>query len=207
MEPNAEQSPPPAPIDGGEAPPGSGLKRTMIVLITVLAIGAAAYLLSGRSGPRDATNLVGLVGTEPIEPLTLLETGDPVEIEDMLREEMGFRLRVPTIVGADIVGVGTWDAGRNVRIPVVMYDDPSGDVTRVIVMNYAILDQISAAVFLDKSIRMELEQDRSYAVVPGADNREIVLWREGDDIFLAIADNGAGRLISRIMQPGSGTQG
>lgn len=207
MEPNSTESLPPTSIDGGEAPPGSGLKRTVTILIMVLGIGAVAYLLSGRSGTTDATNLVGLVGTDQIESEWLLQTDDPIAIEDILREELGLRLRVPMIVGTSIEGVGTWDADRNVRIPVILYSDPSEDIGKMLILNYVMLDQMSSAVFLDRSIRMELEQDRSYTVVSASDNREVVLWRVGDDIFVAIAENGAGRLIPRITQSGSGSQG
>jgi hypothetical protein len=188
-------------------PSGSPLRRTMMTLLMVLTVGIAAFLLSERSGPRGATNLVGLVGTEEIEAELLLETSLSREVEDVLRNELGYRLRVPGIVDATIEGVGTWDAGRNVKIPVIFYDDPSGDIRTALVLNYAILDRISAAVFLDRSIRVELEQDRSYAVVNAADDREVVLWRVGDDIFLALAEQGAGRLIPRIIQPGSTSQG
>jgi hypothetical protein len=114
---------------------------------------------------------------------------------------------VPGVLDATVAGVGTWDPGRDVRIPVILYDDPSGDVKRVLVLNYAMLDRISNVVFLDRSIRVELEQDRSYAVVNASDEREVVLWRVGDDIFVAIAEKGAGRLIPRIIQPESSAQG
>lgn len=203
MEPTAQERPTHTTIHDHEDHPASGIKRAVTAILMVLTIGFAAYLLAGRPRTNDATNLVGLVGTEKIDPDPMLETGNPAEIEDALLATMGYRLVVPGIVGTKIVGVGTWDADRNVRIPVITYDDPQGDVSKVLVMNYALLDKISGAVFLDKSIRRELEQARSYAVVSTSDDREVVLWRAGDDIFLAIAERGAGRLIPRIEQSGS----
>jgi len=179
----------------------------MTAILMVLTIGMAAYILAGRPYQQDATNLVGLVGSETIEPKPLLETSQPGQIEDILRAELGYRLLVPNIIGARIVGVGTWDADRNVRIPVITYDDPEGDINEALVLNYAMLDKISGAVFLDRSVRQELEQDQSFAVVSSSDDREVVLWRSGDDIFVVVAEKGAGRLIPRIQQPESVPQG
>ncbi len=192
--------------DTGDHPP-SRTKRAMTAILMVLTIGMVAYILAGRPYQKDATNLVGLVGSETIKPKPLLETSQPEQIEDILRAELGYRLLVPNISGARIVGVGTWDADRNVRIPVVTYDDPEGDISKALVLNYAMLDKISGAVFLDRSVRQELEQDQSFAVVSSSDDREVVLWRSGDDIFVVIAEKGAGRLIPRIQQPESIPQG
>lgn len=207
MEPLSTAFPPDREIHDDVPPSTSVFKRTVTITLMVLTVAMAAYMLTERSGPRDSTNLVGLVGSETVDPKPLLQTTQVTEIEDMLLSEFGYRLTVPTIIGARIVGVGTWDAGRNVRIPVVSYDDPDGDIHVALVMNYAMLDRISSAVFLDRSIRVELEHDKSYAVVSTADSREVVLWRSGDDIFLAIAENGAGSLIPRIASTGSPTQG
>jgi len=181
-----------------------GLRRTMTAVIMVVTVGAAAYLLSTPSEIGDSTNLVGLVGSVDIDPQLLLESTRRSEIEDFAHDQVGFRFAVPEVVGAKITGFGTWDAGRNLDIPVILYDDPQGDIRLALVMNYAMLDDISGRVFLDRSIRLELEQDHSYAVVSASDNREVVLWRAADDIFVAIAEQGASRLIPRIDQPDSG---
>lgn len=207
MEPPTTPAPPVITVTDEAPLPASGVRRTMLAIAIVVAVGAAAYFLSGRAGNSGATNLVGLVGVGPMHVETILETSEPEEVEDVLRSEFGYRLRAPRIVGTEIAAVGYWDAGRSSRIPVVTYSDPLGDIQTALVMNYALLDRVSETVYLDRSIRIELEQDRSYAVVSTNDDREVVIWREGDDIFLAVAESGASRLIPRISQFGSGAQG
>lgn len=207
MEPEIDQGTTLATIAPDQPHRIAGARRRITALLLVLTVGVAAYVLSGHPDMHDATNLVGLVGSVQIAPEPLLETSDAADVEELLRSRVGYRLLVPNVVGASITSVGTWSAGRNLRIPVVTYDDPRGDITAALILNYALLDKMSDSVFLDRSVRLDLEQERSYTVVSTNDNREVVVWRVGDDIFVAIAENGAGSLIPRISQPRSGPEG
>ena len=173
------------------------LRKMMVSILLVLTVGSAAYLVSKEPRRPGRENLIDLsVRDLEIQPVVVSSVVSDVEryVEDVF----GVKVRLPGIENAEFSGAGSFDLHHGISIPTVFVEDPDGDVKRIFVFTYSLLDDWSSGVFLDRSVRLELEHDGSYAVVSARDGREIVLWRSGDDIFLAVAEHGASRLISRI---------
>ena len=175
----------------------SGLRRFMISILLVVTVGTAAYLLSRRAPPAERQNLIDLtVMTDDVA--ADLVSRDVENIERYIREAFGVKIDVPSVQDAEITGIGALEARRGVLIPTILVDDPSGDVNRIYVFTYSLLDRWARGVYLERAVRVELENPGLKTVVTTEDDREAVLWRSGDDIFVAVAEQGASRLIHRI---------
>ena len=127
-----------------------------------------------------------------------MSSGVESEVERFIKESFGIQVKIPAIQDATVTGGGTLELRDGISIPTIEFTDPDGDIERLLVFTYAMLDRWEFAIYLDRAVRLELEHDRSFAVVNATDGREVILWRSGDDIYLAVAENGAGKLISRI---------
>jgi hypothetical protein len=174
-----------------------GMRKTLLSFLLVLTVGWLAYLLSREPEPPGRENLIA-VSTSDIKIETVLETSSAEDAELYIRNRFGVSVQVPEVTGAEITGVGLLDVGGNVEVPTIVWNDPSGDVRRIFVFTYSLLDDWARNVFLERTVRFELEQSDQYVVTSTETSREVVLWRSGDDIFLAVAENGASPLISRL---------
>lgn len=185
------EEPTPIPIRDGS------LRRLAISFLLVVVVGSAAYLISKEPAPAAREDLVDISVLDlSIDPVVISD--DPSDIEHYIDDVFGVRIKLPSIEGADFSGAGAFVLRPDIEIPIVVVEDPQGDIDRLITITYALLDAWSSSVFLDRSVRLELEHDNQKTVIGAPDGREVVLWRSGDDIFIAVAEQGASRLISRI---------
>ena len=176
----------------------AGTLRKMTIAITlVLAVGSLAYLSSKQPEPPGRQNLINVSVADSDVDL-VLTTSVASDVEHYIRESFGIQVKIPAVRNAGIAGAGALGLRDGVSIPTIEFTDPDGDIERLLVFTYAMLDSWEFAFYLDRAVRLELEHDRSFAVVNATDGREVILWRSGDDIYLAVAENGASRLISRI---------
>jgi len=169
----------------------------MISILLVVAVGSAAYMITRAPAVLRRENLIHL-SMRDIEVKPVVLSNDASDVERYIQDVFGVRVEIPLVKDAKISGAGAFEPRHGISIPIVLFDDPIGDLDRIFVFTYSQLDEWAAGVFLDRSVRLELEHDGSYAVESADDGREIVLWRSGDDIFLAVARRGASRLIARI---------
>ena len=191
LTPHPSEDYPPTPIGSG------ALRKTLIGVLLVITVGSVAYVTSKPPAPPGRINLIDVATIGP-EVAVDVRSRVPDEIERYISEIFSARVNVPEIEDAQIEGVGTLRFQGGIAIPTILFTDPSGDLDELYVFTYAMLDEWSNGAYLDRAIRLELEHDRSFAVVSAADGREVVLWRSGDDIYLAVAQQGASSLISRI---------
>jgi hypothetical protein len=169
----------------------------LVSILLVLMVGSAAYLASRVPPPPGRESLIE-VSIQDVEVEPVVSSNAPSDTERYIQDFFGVNVRVPGIDDVTLVGAGAFEIHHGISIPIILLEDPHGDVNWMFAFTYALLDDWSAGIFLDRSVRLELEHDGSFAVISAADGREIVLWRSGDDIFLAVAQKGASRLISRI---------
>lgn len=174
-----------------------GMRKTLLSFLLVLTVGWLAYMLSRETKPPGRENLIALSASNAnIEPV--LETSSADDAELYIQNRFGVSVRVPKVTGAEIAGVGLLELQGDVEVPTILWNDPSGDIHRMFVFTYSLLDDWARNVFLERAVRFELEQSDQYVVTSTETSREVVLWRSGDDIFLAVAENGASPLISRL---------
>jgi len=161
-----------------------------LALVGVFAVGIAGWMyLSAASSPSSSSpqSIVDLSvqrasEVTPAQPVTSAD-----EAETYIRATWGRRVSVPSIENASLRGVSRLQPGRDVTVPVLLYDDPP-EATRIAVyaFSYALLDRLGTRGTLDRALRTKLATNQSL-LDEQQDDQSVVQWRQKDDIFVAVA--------------------
>ncbi|PQJ33773.1 hypothetical protein BSZ35_03385 [Salinibacter sp. 10B] len=160
-----------------------------LALVGVFAVGIAGwmYLSASPPSPSSPQSIVDLSvqrasEVTPAQPVTSAD-----EAETYIRATWGRRVSVPSIKNASLRSVSRLQPGRNVTVPVLLYDDPP-ETTRIAVyaFSYALLDRLGSRGTLDRALRTKLATNQSL-LDETHDDQSVVLWRQKDDIFVAVA--------------------
>lgn len=160
---------------------------TLLIGALVLAGGLGVSYLRESSSSSSGTSLVAF-SAERTDAIALDETtNDRSEAQAYLKSTWNRQIRLPTVTGARLQGVGRVRTAGDVQIPVVLYAD-SADGARIAAFaySYALVDRIGDTVTLDTEIRDALAR-RNHLVSDEQAETQGLLWRDRDDIFVAVA--------------------
>lgn len=162
---------------------------TLLIGALVLAGGIGVSYLRESSSPSSSsgTDLVAF-SAERADAVALDETtNDRSEARAYLKSTWNRQIRLPTVKGARLQGVGRARTGGDVQIPVVLYAD-TADGARIATFaySYALVDRIGNTVTLGTGIRDALARPNHLVSDEQAETRGL-LWRDRDDIFVAVA--------------------
>jgi hypothetical protein len=182
--------------DGFGSPERSGLQRAVALSLLFFAILIGLIWLARSRSQRAVTDLVALVSSDP---KVAFETGVDTETEaiTLIRTRLNIGLRVPTIEGAELVSVSIVELPRGIEIPALGYSGPIIGDQQVFGVDYAFLDRHEGLVYVDPSLRRELEHGNSFSVIDVRGRKDVVVWRSGASILMSpTTDSNA--LIERI---------
>ncbi len=116
-----------------------------------------------------------------------LTTSSRSKAEAYVESTWNRQIQLPAIKGARVQGVGQVRPAEDVEIPVLLYADTS-DNARIATFaySYALADRIEDTATLDTEIRDALARRNRLVSNEQAGARGL-LWRDRDDIFVAIA--------------------
>jgi len=162
---------------------------TLLIGALVLAGGIGVSYLRESSSPSSSsgTSLVAF-SAERADAVALDKTTrDRSEAQAYLKSTWDRQIRLPTVKGARLRGVGRVRTAGDVQIPVVLYAD-SADGARIATFayNYALVGRIGDTVTLDTEIRDALAR-RNRLVSDEQTETQGLLWRDRDDIFVTVA--------------------
>ncbi len=176
---------PPAP-ELPKMPTSPPLQRAALALLLIAAAGMIGYVLSStdeRAGDPDVIDRsVEAAGSLRL----LLRTNVPAEARQFIREEFGWRVGVPLFDAASLTGVAIAQAAPAVEVPVFLYDDDEDRNIAVFAYSYALLDQVPDRLRLTSDDYEEL--DEGTPIVRSTGNGDVLLWRDRDDIYVAVTD-------------------
>ena len=191
-EPLDRVPPPPTSEPARPAPDATGsnkrspLQRTVLALLVIAAAALIGYVLSRPSG-READTDALVRSLEAAGHLQLqLETDTPAEARRYVRDEFGWRIGVPVFEAIPLRGVAIGRTAPAVEVPVFLYADDEGRNVAVFAYSYALLDQVPDRLHLTDADYDKLEEGTPF--VRRADGNEVVLWRDRDDIYVAVTD-------------------
>lgn len=197
----------PAPSDDGPSPAttaGRILRRAALVSVLIVTIGLGGYLISQALDQPPETNLVMLAARQAEDVRPALLTDEPEAAERYVREQLGWRLTLPTIDQARLTGVGLHEVAPGITVPVFLYEDTLGAEPHPLALylyNYALLDRYREQVRLAPDVLSQIQDDGRFDLYDLNDRRQVLIWRYRDDIFLAVISAGAEQLRERIVFP------
>lgn len=180
-----------------EAPrPRSPLQRVVLALLLVAAAALIGYVVSRPSADSRSPNAL-VRSAEAARDLTpLLDTEDPLEAQQFVRSEFGWRVGVP-LFGREprLRGVAVAPVAPSVEVPVFLYDDAEGEVA-VFVYSYALLDQVPDRLRLAPTDYEDLAG--AAPVLRRSEDHTLLLWRDRDDIYVAVVNGEPERLAEGL---------
>ena len=167
-------------------------------LLIVLASGLVGYGLSNLTKRPQETNLVSLSAKQAEHIKAGFETADADQAERYVRELLGRRIGVPTITDAELTGVSIHDAGDGAQIPVLLYRNmnESGNIV-LYAYSYAFLDTHGRRFRLASDVLERIETEDLFDL-RDSDEANVLIWRQRDDIFIAITESDSEALENRI---------
>ncbi len=182
---------------------GARLGRFALALLLVTAIGLIGYFAS-RSFERPAeTNAVTLSVQKADDVSLTFRTGSPEQAEEFVQGRLGWRLTLPSIDEATLIGVGIREPASGVAVPVFLYEDAGGAATPPIalyVYSYALFDRYRDRIQLEPGILRQIQEEQRFDL-HDLGERQVLVWRHRDDIYLAVTSGDAEALRQRIVFP------
>ena len=202
MDPSADAMPHERPASRGRgARLGDRLKRLAFPLALVVSAGLLGYVGSEWLVRPADPSLVSLAIRHADEARLGAATDVPADAEQFIRERLNWRLTAPVIAEAPLLGAGVTELAHDVFVPTLLYSDgPEEERIVVFALTYAMLDRFADRLFLERTILTAIADDRQVDLHAYSETRKIAIWRDRDDIFLAISSD-PDRLKDRIQRP------
>lgn len=169
--------------------------RTVLVGLLVIALVAAggiwiSYWSESPSSPDTSPSrpTLSTFSEQHLPAVELaLETQQPAEIQAFVQTTWNRQVTLPSVSDAPLRGVGRLRLAPTVDVPVFLFDDASGDGRiAVFAYTYALVDRLAQEVRLNRDHREALARNRQFVTVQDSSESGL-LWRQQDDIFVAVA--------------------
>ncbi len=188
----ASEAPSASPSSGerGKASSSRTFTRALAgILLLVGGIGAAYLFQPSASSPSSSANtgLVAFSASHAESVASKQTTSTRADAEAYIGSTWNRSVRVPTIAGAPLQGVGQMPVEGGPDVPVLLYSDSTTDARiAAFVYSYALVDQIKGTATLNTQVRSKLSRPDE-PVVQTEDASKALLWRTRDDIFVVVS--------------------
>lgn len=184
--------------DAKERSWGHVLRRAVAVVLIIAVAGLLGYGFSVLTDRAPDVNLISLSAEGAGELEATFETASAEQAERYVRDRLARRITVPSIQGAALQGVSIRVVAEGAETPVLIYSnvDGSGSVA-VYVYSYAFLDAHEDDLQLSPDVLTQIESEGFFDLHDLGDAKALV-WRQRDDIYIAITGGDAEALQERI---------
>lgn len=173
--------------------------KGIMTLFLILSAGFVGYIGSSVFQQERDVNLLSLSASKAPRIELVHKTANLMEAETFVQQQLQWRLTLPAIADGELSGVGISEIAEDVRVPVFVYDDAtSTDDITIYAYTYALLDEYADRIYLEGDILNAIAGDQSFDVHDLSDNEKFVIWRNANDIFMAVTAGDPQALRDRI---------
>lgn len=161
------------------------LVGTLVLLVA--GIGGASLFDETQTASPSPAGLVEMAVRNSSSLKATHKTSSPDTAAAHLQRTWNRQIRLPTLQEATLQGLGRLSLSDSAAVPVLLYTDAeSNRQIATYAFNYALLDQSHTHVVLDRTLRTDLATPDTLLAQTHS-NHGVVLWRNRDDIFVAVA--------------------
>ncbi len=184
-----------------KADKGSRMTRGLVTVFLILTAGFVGYIGSSLMLSSKDANLLTLSASKAPRVETVHATSNLADAETFVQQQMQWRLSLPSISDGALTGVGISEIADEVRVPVFLYRDdvePNNDYITIYAFTYALLDQYSDRIQLEGDILEAIAGENTFDLHDLNDKQKFVIWRNANDIFMAVTAGDPIELRNRI---------
>lgn len=176
------------PVAEVNAPPAtrSPLQRAVVALLLIAAAALIGYALSRPASEDGDPDTLARSAEAARELQLVLDTDDLLEARRFVRTTFGWRVGVPVFEAASLRGVAVAEVTSSIEVPVLLYANGDNREIAVFLYSYALLDQVPERLTFARADFDDLSFGEP--VIRQADGTDALLWRDRDDIYVAITD-------------------
>ncbi|HMB91883.1 MAG TPA: hypothetical protein VKP65_13605 [Rhodothermales bacterium] len=178
------------------------IRRGLLVTLLIIVVGLTGYFASRSVEETPETNLITLSVKQAEDLTATFPTSSLRQAEEYVRGNLGQRMTLPTIDGATLTGVGVRKPAPDVSVPAFFYQDEreAGQTLVLYVYNYALLNQFEDRLSLEPDILRQIQEEQRFDL-HDLGERQVLVWRNRDDIYVAVTPGDAETLRHRILFP------
>ena len=176
-------------------------KHFVISSLVIAIAGLLAYTLSSLLQKEPDTNLLTL-SAGIVDHLDItFRTNSPEQAERYVYDRLDWRLIIPGIDQTTLVGVCISEIVQGIEVPVFLFNDVmSNERITLFVYSYALLDRLNDRVALGRDILRQIEESGHFDLYD-LDAEKVLVWRNQDEIYIAVTTGDAETLRQRIFFP------
>lgn len=186
-------------LRAAQAQLGQRLRRVLATMLLIIGAGALGMWIDGRPKPIPEVNVIALSAARAHDVEVEFQAGSAEQAENYVRDRLGWQLTVPEITAAPLVGVGFVEIAPEVIIPAFRYGSPDEPIT-LYTYTYRLLSRYADRLSLAPDILAQIEDDAQFDL-HDLGEAQVLLWRNRDDIFVAVTQANAEALRDRIRFP------
>jgi hypothetical protein len=168
----------------------------------IVVVGLTGYFASQSVEQAPETSLIAFSVQQAEDLTTTFPTSSLEQAEEFVRGNLGQRLTLPTIDNATLTGVGVHKPVPDVSVPAFFYQDDLEDNQTLVlyVYNYALLNRFEDRLSLEPGILRQIQEEQHFDL-HDLGERKVLVWRNRDDIYVAVTSGDAEALRQRILFP------
>ena len=170
-----------------------------LLILVASAIGTWIAFPSENGAVAENAHLFDVIAEhEPAENLTFLGS-ESSQIERFILDRLDRRVSVPELSDGNIIGVSVETVLPGFQLPAIRYSDlVSSQELLIYVLDYELISHIESRLDVDLNILNQIAAEDAFDIQ--IDNRgERLIFRERDDIYLALTESGAMDLNERLV--------
>lgn len=177
------------------------LKQSGIAILLIVIAGLIGYLLTDRPEEITEQNLITLSAQQADDIVPAFRTVNHAQAERFVEDRVQRLVTIPQIDQATLSGVSIVEIAENAEAPVFIFDDQATNNAIIIyAYSYAFLDQHVGVLKLEPDILRQIEDDQHFDLHDFGQYQALI-WRNRDDIYVAVLKEGAEGLRDRISFP------
>jgi DNA-directed RNA polymerase specialized sigma24 family protein len=159
------------------------------VLVLLLLGGAMLGLYFTNTTPNSASPLSSFTTQYTTDLSPSVRPATTEEAKQYIQSNWERRLSLPTLRNAPLQGVSSLVLD-SVDVPVLLYEDTTRQRPIAVgAYNYALIDRLGSRVTVPDSVRAHLSGGGP-PLMRRSEGRPVVLWRNRDDLFVAVGPQG-----------------
>lgn len=184
--------------DHPPAPKPVSLRRIALAFLGMVVVGLGSLWLLDSLTEEPVSGDLITFAVDAEEAITQFrDVPNAGAVQDQLMRRLGWRVRVPEIRDTPLKGVGFAEIMTGISVPVLMYDEASGGDLAVTIVNYVFLDTHEGVLRIEPEALRGIEREEAFVVRKSRD-QDVLIWRSGDEIFLASGESSGEELAARI---------